>query len=68
MREETTVTAVIPRFEAIDRTRQRDAGRSGDRVMSEPGSDGRCVFRIRTGMPLSTAGWSVLGWSTLAPK
>ena len=36
--------------------------------MSVPGASGRRLLRIRTGMSFATAGRSVLGCSTLAPK
>ena len=32
-----------------------------------PGAFGWNVFRIRTGIPLSSAGWIVEGWITFAP-
>ena len=32
-----------------------------------PGASGSIVFRIRTGIRFSTAGWMVAGWITLAP-
>jgi hypothetical protein len=37
-------------------------------VMSVPGAAGLSVLRMPTGMPRSTAGLMVAGWSTLAPK
>ena len=38
------------------------------RVMSVPGAAGLSEFRMRTGMPFSTAGLMVAGCRTLAPK
>ena len=37
-------------------------------VIVVPASDGANVLRIRTGMPASTAGSTVRGWITFAPK
>ena len=37
-------------------------------VIVVPRSDGANVLRIRTGIPASTAGRTVRGWMTLAPK
>jgi hypothetical protein len=37
-------------------------------VITVPGCAGSKVFFTRTGMPARTAGWMVLGCSTLAPK
>jgi antitoxin HigA-1 len=37
-------------------------------LMRVPSSSGLRELQIRTGIPVSTAGWIVLGWRTLAPK
>ena len=37
-------------------------------VIVVPRSEGANVFRMRTGMPASTAGRTVRGWMTFAPK
>lgn len=65
---DSTVTAVIPFLHAIHLMRQVASQASVSGATSEPGSSGLCVFRIRTGMPRSTAGSSVFGCSTFAPK
>ena len=68
MRVDSTVTEVIPFLHAIDLMRHVSSAVSVSEVTSEPGSSGRWVLRMRTGMPRSTAGRSVLGCRTLAPK
>ena len=66
MRVEWMLTSVILRLQAIDFTALAQ-GTASD-TMRVPSTSGRREFRIRTGIFFSTAGITVAGCSTLAPK
>ena len=66
MRVEWMFTSVILRLQAIDLTALPQCTDSA--TMRVPSTSGRREFRISTGMFFSTAGTTVAGCSTLAPK
>src|ERR1700722_9163976 len=66
MRVECTLTSVILRLQAMDLT-TLPHGTASD-TMRVPETSGRREFRIRTGIFFSTAGTTVAGCRTLAPK
>ena len=61
-----TVISPSPPSEVVALTTLPSRGVSA--VMVVPASDGAKVLRIRTGIPASTAGSTVRGWMTFAPK
>ena len=66
MRVEWMLTSVILRLQAIDFT-ALEQGTASD-TMRVPSTSGLREFRISTGIFFSTAGMTVAGCSTLAPK
>src|SRR5579885_105120 len=66
MRVECTFTSTILRLQAMDFTTLPQG--TASLTMRVPPASGRREFRISTGMFFSTAGSTVAGWSTLAPK
>jgi hypothetical protein len=59
-------TTEIPFLKAMARGSPSEPPAS--RVMRVPGAVGFIEFRMRTGIPFSTAGRILAGWRTLAPK
>src|SRR5439155_15625840 len=66
IRDDETVTIVIPRFDAIDLI--KFLHRRASRVIRVPVPCGLLELRMKTGMFCSTAGNTVNGWRTFAPK
>ena len=60
-----TVTSPRPASDVVAFT---TVSRGVRAVIVVPGSSGAKVLRIRTGIPASTAGRTVRGWMTFAPK
>src|SRR5690242_14564197 len=66
MREETMLTRVMLRLQAMERMGLDEGG--GWETISVPSTSGRRELRMRTGMFFSMAGSTVAGCNTLAPK